>query len=394
MNTQNLANGEIPPTLEELEDMKRKLQAIGVQLACTDHMLVHLVARRTNLALKVAAAKHPTSSPTVRLDKEIERLADVMKWAEAEGVNGNFPQALLYMIIGESCKVQADYREHLPRRHKPDYSLPALRQNLLTLTEKWAPIYDAHYADSSVVKKMHLDFEHAALLQLIELMPEHERGLMVDVGCATGRETFDHAHVFRHLVGYDVSLHMIERAKANAVARGGKDSKVEFHVHDVEQGIPLADGSVSCLFMNHGTASDIPNIKSLLLEVRRTLKPGGSFFLSFYNSDALMYQTFLPWPPVLGAEVYKDEHYIEVACQGKILPVYARSYSVGEVEALLPSHMAVLQTQTHPTVGSILPKDMFEGKGDVQGLEAVRTIDQGLAAGNLGAYIVLTGKKF
>jgi SAM-dependent methyltransferase len=393
MNAKNQTNVQEPPTKVELDEMNRKLKIISGKLECTDHLLVHLMARRIKLALEVAVAKHPNASPTVRLDKEDERLGDVMKWAENEGINGNFPRALLYMIIGESCKVQADYRDHLPYRQETDNSLPKLRENLLTLTEKWAPIYDAHYADGSAIKKIHLDFEYAAILQMIEDIPQHERGLLVDIGCATGRETFKHSHSFRRSIGYDVSPHMIERAKANALARGGRDSKIEFHVHDVEQGIPLGDASVSCLYMNHGTASDIPNIKQLLLEVRRTLKPGGLFLLSFYNSDALMYQTFLPWPPVLGAEVDKDEHHIEVACNGKILSVYAKPYSIAETEALLPTHMTRLNTMTHPTIGSILPKDMFEGKGEANGLEAIRSMDADLSRGNLGAYVILTGKK-
>jgi SAM-dependent methyltransferase len=154
--------------------------------------------------------------------------------------------------------------------------------------------------------------------------------------------------------------------------------------------------------MNHGTASDIPNIELVLFEIRRVLKTGGVFLLSFYNADALMYQTFLPWPPVLGAEVDKDEHYIEVACAGKILPVYAQAYTLEKAQALLPARLALLDTATHPTVGSIVPKDVFEGirdpkkpaiQTDTKALETLRSLDSGLAQGNLGAYIILTGKK-
>ena len=379
-------------TPDEIE-RNQKLKNIGMRLARTDYLLVHLMARRINLALKVAAAKHPTGSRTVRLNIEHKRLKEVSKWARDDGVNSEFPRSLLYMIIGESCKVQADYRERIPRGQKIDYSLPKLRKNLLILTKRWAPIYDRHYAHESEVKNMHLAFEHNALLQTIEKLTDHNRGLIVDIGCATGRESFQHVHSFRRVIGYDVSPDMLRQARANAVTRGGKNRRVEFVEHDIEMGIPLSDSSASCIFMNHGTASDIPNIKQVLLEVRRVLKPGGVFLFSFYNAEALMYQTFLPWPPVLGAEVNKAEHYIEVACKGKILPVYAQAYSLEEIQRLMPPHLVFLNTATHPTVGSIIPKDMFEGKEDARGLDAVKSIDQGLAQGNLGAYIVLTGIK-
>jgi|GEM_PF-3613927 len=50
-------------------------------------------------------------------------------------------------------------------------------------------------------------------------------------------------------------------------------------------------------------ASDMRGIGKVIDETIRVLKPGGRFFFSFYNRDALVYRwEFLPWEAGLAAD--------------------------------------------------------------------------------------------
>lgn len=390
MNTpnKNLAGLSPEELALRLEEQDTKLKKIAPKMKTTDQMLVHLMARRLELARRVAKSKHPAGSPTFRGQVEDDRLGNVTEWAIEEGINPNFPYSLLYLIMTESCKVQADMREKMLPFEKEDLSPKKLRQNLLLLTEKWAKIYDEQYVGRDHLGGIHSEFESSVLSELIKGMPRGSRDVLVDIGCATGRELFKHSAQFKKSVGFDVSPHMIAKAKLNLQEQ--KNGHVEFHIHDIEQNIPLPDNSVSCVYMNHGTASDISGINSIIRDMHRVLQPGGVFMLSFYNADALMYQSYLPWPPVLGAEVDSDDHCVQVRCGAEILPVYARAYSVAEAEALLPAHMILTKTLTHPTISSIVPKDVFVER---KSLETMRTLDRILSNEGFGAYVILTGRR-
>jgi SAM-dependent methyltransferase len=130
-----------------------------------------------------------------------------------------------------------------------------------------------------------------------------ERGL--DAGCGTGRNTLYAAAQGLRMTGFDRSPAAIERARA----RGGD---AEFLVHDLIDGLPVADGSIDVLL-------DIFVYKHVVHpqarreyrdEMRRVLSPGGRVVLhlaeptdGYYGSCPLLGDAHA-WPhAVLDPEV-------------------------------------------------------------------------------------------
>lgn len=178
--------------------------------------------------------------------------------------------------------------------------------------------------------------------------------------------------------------------KANAKKR--KYPNISFVKTDLEEGIPQSDSSVSFVAMNLGTASDVRGISGVIEEVKRVLRPGGRFLFSFYNRDALLYKwDFIPWPVGLAAEINIHKHCLDVHLGAKVLSVYARPYTTKEVRKLFPPKMKLSKVLTYPTISSILPNDLFEGKMSIQ--KSMMIIDRQLAEACDGAYIIAIGQK-
>lgn len=372
---------------------QHKLKSIGSHLKNTDHLLVHLMARRVQLAREMAKVKMAAKMPTYRADKEKERLDEVGNWAETEKIDPLFARSLLYAVIGESCKQQMILKDSCNGEvtiHTDKESWHRrLRANLLELTRVWAPTYDEEYGKEFVSTRLYWAYENEILGQIVESLPHHET--IVDLGCATGRLALKFGGRFKQRVGYDVSPDMIGVALQHAADRHNRN--VHFEVRDMETDIPLVNDSVSLVVMNQGTGSDIRNMPGLLTEIERVLKPEGQFFLSFYNAQALVYRTFLPWPLTLAAEMNVDENYLEVNCKDKIIPVYAQAYSIDEVQNLFAGRLlSVTQVSTHPTIGAILPNDVYSEQAIGSFVEG---LDRSLALGDghFGAYIVVSGVK-
>lgn len=366
------------------------LKELGDRLYKIDILFVSLLKRRMDLALQVGEFKIKNGGKIFRSKIEAKRLAQVRAEARKYKLNPHFVESILYPIIGESCKQQMIHLQKVNTHHREPkneeewYRL--LKKNLLLLTKRWSDSYDEHYDKAFFATHSYFEFEKQLLEQ--EIKQISNRGIALDMGCATGRLTTKLSPSFKQVVGYDLSPHML--IKANAKRQ--KSPNISFVEADLEKGIPRADNSVSFVAMNFGTASDIRGISGVLEEVERVLVHGGRFFFSFYNRDALLYQwDFIPWPVGLAAEINIHKHCLDVHLGAKVLSVYARPYTVKEVRKLFPSGMKLSKVLTHPTISSILPHDLFEGKPSIQ--KSVVDIDRHLAKSCDGAYIIAVGKK-
>jgi SAM-dependent methyltransferase len=103
--------------------------------------------------------------------------------------------------------------------------------------------------------------------------------VVVDLGSGAGNDAFIARHEAGEsgrVIGIDFTLAMIEKAKANAAARGFNN--VEFLEGDIEK-MPLmsdlADVVVSNCVLNL-----VPDKDSVFKEIYRVLKPGGHFSIS------------------------------------------------------------------------------------------------------------------
>lgn len=373
-----------------------ELSKISERLAKVDTMLMALLRKRMELALEVERRKafeiKKKNRKIFQPVRENKRIRAVKNWAGENGMNPHFAEAVLYLAIGESCKqqmIQLQNRVESKKTHLDDEKKwsRALKRNLLTLTKQWSKSYN-NYGEAFFGTRTYLGYELGILEQEISKLPDRE--VFVDLGCATGRLTFQLARRFKRVVGYDISPHMIE--KANAKIPEADLKRICFKVVDIESGIPEPDNSVSLIVMNLGTASDVREIKSVLKEIARVLKPHGRFFLSFYNSEALLYRwDFIPWPTGLAAQINIHKHCLDVHSGKKILSVYARPYSSDEISDIIKGGITISQTLTYPTISAILPNDLFENQPEVQ--KSIEAVDKELATSSGGAYIIATGQK-
>jgi len=294
-------------------------------------------------------------------DRRIEE-ADVV--ARKSGVNHHYARGVIYSAIAESCKQQTIMGDSWRQSHDPQliaqsFEYGVLRENLLTLTKAWAANYDAEYGQDRFATKLHMEFESELIATQVAKLPRSaRRKLLVDLGCATGRETLIHSSHFDQSIGFDVSEDMIAVAKAKD--QGSTKRLATFHVHDVEKPWPLDNGSASMIIMNNGTGSDIENLEFVLSETGRVLEDGGRFLFSFYHADAFIQQVFMPWPLSLMTEINRDRNCLEVNYDGGRLPIYARPYTIGEIGSLFRSPLVPDRVVTHPTMSSILPNELFE----------------------------------
>jgi SAM-dependent methyltransferase len=367
------------------------LEQLGARIELVDEAILILVAHRMALSLDVGAYKRATNQTIFRRDKEDERLLRMKKLAENVGLNPNFAAAALYNIIGESCKqqmiqLQETYSPPLDIEDEEEW-YRILKGNLLRLAERIAPVYDEQYGTEFFASAAYREFENWMLDEEVDMVNTND--LFVDLGCATGTQTFRLADRFEHSVGYDLSGHMIEHANRKLDPRW--QGRVVFYETDLENGIPLPDNSASFVMMNRGTAGDIRNIQGLLHEAHRVLQVGGRFFFSFYNSDALVYQwDFLPWPVNLAAGINKEKSCLDVRVGSETFSVFARPYSLEQAEDFFPAGMKINRRMTYPTISPLVPNHLFKTEN---ARDAVSHVDWQLAPFGSGAYIIITGEK-
>ncbi len=329
-----------------------------------------------------------------RSDVEDRRIAAVRKIAEEHGLNPHLAETILYALIGESCKLQMIKLQEAPRLpaepQTEDEWYATLKHNLLRLTERWCPSYDEQYGKGCFATSAYLSFEEEILKR--EVSQLDDTALLVDLGCATGRVAFRLHDAFDRVVGYDLSQHMQSWATHLAEERGLQE-RVSFERIDLEDGIPLSDGSVSFVVMSLGTGSDLRDIRKVIAETFRVLKPGGRFLFSFYNRDALVYRwEFLPWQAGLAAalNIHRDSLDVRLYDEDKeeVVPVFARAYTRTEVAELFTPYQVDLAT--YPTMSAVLPVEVL-GNDEVQ--HALADADAKLADTDMGAYIIVTGSK-
>lgn len=375
---------------------KKRLGILAGRLTSTDKQLVHLLARRIAIAKEVAMVKMEGEEGLYRPKIEKTRLTRIANWAREEGINPEFARAVLYGIIGESCKQQIALTDRLRLKRayeKFEPTLDELHTNLIKLTKGCAKDYEAMYDKGHPATKALRDFERSKAMEIIKELPH--RNLMLDLGCATGLESRHFSEHFMSLRGFDISPAMIERGRIilnKETAEGESPGKIQLDVHDVEQPLPIEDSSVSFILMNGGTGSDVPDIQAVLEEIERVLVPGGHFLVSFYNKAGWAQRIFFPWPLGLAANVDQDRGCLEVNFKGKPIPIFAKPYTLEEVKEMIPNDLAVCSTHAYPTLQSVLPTEVMQN-GCAPILEE---IDRRLAESpemDLGAYLIIHGKK-
>jgi chorismate mutase/ubiquinone/menaquinone biosynthesis C-methylase UbiE len=378
-----------------------RLQNIGDDIDASDRQLIHLLAKRCRMSEEVIMIKLEKKLEIKNKEREDRRLNSVRKWAKEEGVNPDFAYNILEEIIKESCDIQEKIKRQfeasgLFERFNPSHD--ELSANLIALTQQCAPTYEHDYEQQRPATKALREYERTMIDVAVEQAPD--RKLAVDLGCATGIESRRLLSQFECVQGFDISTHMVKVGREILAQSDIKNVKLD--VCDIEKGLELADNSVSLIVMNEGTGSDVFEFGALLREIRRVLKPHGTFVISFYNKEAWGQRMFFPWPSGLAADVDLNRNCLEVDFKNKKFAIHAKAYSVSEIEEIFDRNkMVLLSCTTYPTISAILPKEMVEprnSKGEPIQLEItsmIKSLDKVIARGTepLGAYIIVSGRK-
>jgi SAM-dependent methyltransferase len=366
------------------------LAQLGEDLRKIDRLIMDLVKRRMDVAHLVALEKQRTGGVMYRPQIEDQRIAAIGEHARAIGLNPHMARAVLYFLIAESCKEQTILVEsQAGDAQRPEAE--RLKDNLLRLTEQVALRYDERGAASKYASQLYAAYESELIRRDAEAV--QERTLALDLGCATGRIALDLAGAFEDVAGYDVSEHMVTAARAKADARNIGNAR--FAALDFDSArLPELDASASFVVMNLGTASDVPNLPHVLGEIGRVLSPGGRFFLTFYNADALLYKMgFLPWVASLEAVVNPYTNCLDVKIGDTLAPVHAQLYSEADVRAALPSALMIDHVTSFPEIAAILPDEVLS---DEKVRASIDRLDRELARGadvHGGAYLIVRGVK-
>ena len=180
-------------------------------------------------------------------------------------------------------------------RHLAD---PVLRQSYVTpMFDLIAPRYD------DFTRTFSFGMDRGWKRSLVEMAqataPAH--GIVTDVATGTG----DLAFALRRLrpdlqiVGTDVSLQMLERARGNITAA----AKVSIAAGDISA-LPFADASLDAITAGYALRNT-PDWRRSLLELARVIRPGGHLYtLDFYLPTFAPWRaSFLGWLAVAGRAV-------------------------------------------------------------------------------------------
>jgi prolyl-tRNA editing enzyme YbaK/EbsC (Cys-tRNA(Pro) deacylase)/ubiquinone/menaquinone biosynthesis C-methylase UbiE len=267
----------------------------------------------------------------------------------------------------------------------------------LVLSEIAAPIYDELYGEASVgttklkAKEEALLTEICAAITAQRAKPGGGRrrraSRAIDIGCGTGRHTFMLRSHFDEVYAFDFSRKMIEEATKRKKALG--DTQIHFMTADFEHedftGEPDFAGNVDLIVASFGMGSFIEDSSRMLRRFHSWLRPGGTAFLSFYNSRSITDVITPNWRDTsLSARLDADRSTLEVSLNREIVfHVYCKAYS-SEIEGLIRSmFQGGLRKITYPTLLALMPNTLL---ADPRAKEFFEHIDEHLAQDEKYAY--------
>ncbi len=144
---------------------------------------------------------------------------------------------------------------------------------------KIAPVYDKWFGKSC-------QDSYALILDRIQAYNITFKNVL-DIGCGTGQllETLSNATCVKELYGIDPAENMIQVAKNKQLA------KCKFFVGFAEN-LPFADKSVDCV-VSTAAFSHYSDVKSVLCEVHRILKPTGHCIIVDHKKPNFFIKTIL-----------------------------------------------------------------------------------------------------
>ncbi len=355
---------------------------------------LHELAGRLTLDRVIVPYLPPVTSETLRLAQNLERI-HLVELAEGRKDRN--------IMFSNFCVMQGFPRQTLVLAN--EYSDVILRRMgklfHIVLADIAAPTYDQKYGKASFGTSEAMAFEDQVVKSAIVRLDR--RDFAVDLGCGTGRHTFEISKLFTKIDGLDFSPGMIKVADGKKRENDLNHSQyrnVSFQVRDVEDS-PIDYGSDSIDFVTacFGMGSFVDDLVPFLTNIKDQLRPGGRAVFSFYNKDALLYSVPPPWRDCsLSAVLCPDRDELQVMLpSGDQFRIFCRAYTYAEIKGQLSRIFDTVQIHSCPTFASFLPSQYFaDGLQGTRARDLISHIDRELArhvAFPVGAYFTAVCSK-
>lgn len=129
------------------------------------------------------------------------------------------------------------------------------------------------YARHILPRLIDLAMGNKVTTRLREVWIPRARGEVLEIGIGSGRNLPFYPAAVQHVYGVDPSLELQQMAREQVFKT---HVKVDFLTQSAEARLPLSDASVDTV-ISTWTLCSIPNAVDALSEMRRVLKPNGSF---------------------------------------------------------------------------------------------------------------------
>lgn len=154
------------------------------------------------------------------------------------------------------------------------------------------PWYEQSFGSDYMLVYKHRDWENAAkeVLQMISLLQLSEEARVLDIGCGMGRHALALSSFGYSVTGIDLSPSLLEEAR-----RHDLQGAVKWELGDMRE-LPFEacafDATVN-FFTSFGYFSNEDDNVKVLRNIRRVLRPDGSFLIDFLN-PVYVEQTLVP----------------------------------------------------------------------------------------------------
>jgi SAM-dependent methyltransferase len=170
--------------------------------------------------------------------------------------------------------------------------------------------------------------------RLVALFPGGD--LVLDLGCGDGIWLDEVAGLYRRAIGFDISTRRFSKRQA-------PPGEWEFVVADLNEGIPVTTGTADAVHANQ-VIEHVRNPLAFAIEVRRVLRPGGTFVAATPNVRYVKHVTRLVvrglGPMTSGHEArtrdsWDDGHIHYLTPKDLLWIAHEAGFSRGSVRALI-----------------------------------------------------------
>lgn len=279
----------------------------------------------------------------------------------------------------------------------------------LILSEIAAPIYEK-YSKAKAATTAIMEYENEILFPVIDkLKKEGKNKIAVDVGCGTGRHSFQISKYFESIYSFDFSPNMIE------IANDFKDSKrtvsededkekinydhITFSVGDLEHEEIIDEADFTCktdlVLSSFGMGSFIEDTSRMLRRFHNWMNDNSYLFLSFYNSNSVLLKIEPNWRDTsLSAHIEPSTNTLKVSLPGSssTFDIYCKTYSK-DIKYEISKLFSIEKIYTFPSIMALMPNSIFSNKLAV---DLFKHVDKLIAPDEnfqYGHYVLVVAKK-